>query len=214
MTEALRALAGPGVHLASRAVGAVSEARLHPLEREAVARAIDKRRREMAAGREAARDALVQLGLAPTAIPVGPGGAPRWPAGVVGSITHTEAWALAAVARAEDARGLGIDAEPDAPLEAELWESITTAAELTRLRAAADAPRLARRLFCVKEAAYKCQFPLSGQLLEFTDLEVAIDPVGRFAARYARPAPPFVIGDTIAGRVGMVDGRWVAIARL
>lgn len=205
---ALEALLGPGVRFATRAVGAVDAGALFPEEAEGVARAVDARRLEHAAGRAAARAALRELGLTPGAIRKGAGGAPEWPAGVVGSITHTREWALAVVARGADVGGLGVDAEPDAPIEPSLWPSISTEAE----RATLD-PIAARRLFCAKEAAYKCQYPRSGTLLEFQDLELSWRG-DAFEARFTRAVRPFACGDVVSGRIARVGARWVAAARL
>jgi 4'-phosphopantetheinyl transferase EntD len=55
------------------------EARLLPEEEPAVARAVDKRRREFTTVRWCARRALAGLGLPPVPITRGDKGAPRWP---------------------------------------------------------------------------------------------------------------------------------------
>ena len=46
----------------------------------------------------------------------GEGGAPRWPDGLAGSMTHTDGYCAAALVRATDLASLGIDAEPHRPL--------------------------------------------------------------------------------------------------
>ena len=61
---------------------------LLPEEEPLVARAVDKRRREFAAGRACARRALEQLGLPASPILAGPRREPLWPPGVVGALTH------------------------------------------------------------------------------------------------------------------------------
>ena len=67
------------------------DAVLYPGEAELVARAVDKRRREFCTVRHCARQALRQLGLPPAPVLRGERGEPRWPAGVVGSMTHCAA---------------------------------------------------------------------------------------------------------------------------
>ncbi len=42
---------------------------------------------------------------------------PRWPAGFVGSISHSRNWVVAAAARGEDYASIGIDSEPIASAE-------------------------------------------------------------------------------------------------
>ena len=93
-------------------------ATLLPQEAAIVERVSDKRRREFTAGRECARIALGKLGVVPVPILIGERGAPQWPPGIVGSITHCDGYRAAAVAHASDVAAIGMDAEPDDPLPA------------------------------------------------------------------------------------------------
>ncbi len=113
-----RVIAGlvPAAVATAEVFGDDPRARLLPGEEAAVARAQPARVREFATGRACARRALAALGLPEVPVPRGPRGAPGWPSGVVGAITHCPGYRAAVAARATDARALGIDAEPDAPL--------------------------------------------------------------------------------------------------
>ena len=78
------------------------DAWLFPEEAALVGKAVERRRREFTTGRACARRALCLLGA-----PVGPllhgqRGAPMWPTGVVGSITHCDGYRAAAVGRERD----------------------------------------------------------------------------------------------------------------
>jgi hypothetical protein len=64
-----------------------------------------------------ARAALSQLGLPPVAIPRHPSGAPIWPQGFAGSISHTNDLAATIMAQSPPIRGLGLDIEGDEPLD-------------------------------------------------------------------------------------------------
>ncbi|MCA0846232.1 4'-phosphopantetheinyl transferase family protein [Salipiger thiooxidans] len=139
---------------------------LFPEERAAVARAIPSRRAEFAGGRLAARGAMAALGLPPCAVPAGPDRAPRWPEGVVGSITHDGGLCLAIVGRSDAWQAIGIDLERDADLPPEITAQIATEAELSGL-APLSRGRAAARLFSAKEAAYKAQYPLTRCLFGF-----------------------------------------------
>jgi 4'-phosphopantetheinyl transferase EntD len=184
------------------------EGELFPQEREAVGRAVEKRRAEFATGRACARRALRQLGVEAAAIPSGERGEPRWPDGVVGSITHCEGYRAAAVARAGDLITLGIDAEPLQPLPEGLLADIALPgerarlAELTREDPAVSWDRL---LFSAKESVYKAWFPLAERWLGFEDASLTLDPERReFSARLLVPGP------AVGGReVKGFSGRWL-----
>ena len=79
--------------------GAASGAVLLPEEEQIVAHAVESRRREYAAVRSCARACLGRLGYRRVPILPGVGGAPSWPAGVLGSMTHCAGYAAAAQSR-------------------------------------------------------------------------------------------------------------------
>jgi 4'-phosphopantetheinyl transferase EntD len=89
---------------------------LFPEEERIIAHAVESRRRQYAAVRSCARACLARLGYARVPILPGIGGAPTWPAGVLGSMTHCAGYAAAAVGPLSRISAIGIDAEPDAPL--------------------------------------------------------------------------------------------------
>ncbi|MER6349990.1 4'-phosphopantetheinyl transferase family protein [Streptomyces sp. NPDC001595] len=185
---------------------------LYPGEEPYVAQAVAKRRREYATVRACARRAMEKLGVPPQAILPGERGAPRWPEGLAGSMTHCTGYCAAALVRAGDLASLGIDAEPHGPLPDGVLEAVALPTERDRLRRlAADRPevRWDRLLFSAKESVYKAWFPLTGQWLEFSeaDIDLTIDPGeeprGRFRAELLVPGP--LLGDH---RVGHFEGRW------
>ena len=162
------------------------DAMLFPQEAAIVERASDKRRREFTAGRECARIALGKLGIAPVPILIGERGAPQWPPGIVGSITHCDGYRAAAAAHASDVAAIGMDAEPDDLLPRGVLDVISLPAERTRLSAlAGERPAMCwdRLLFSAKESVYKAWFPLTGRWLGFEDADVTISPAGTFTAR-------------------------------
>jgi 4'-phosphopantetheinyl transferase EntD len=181
---------------------------LLPGEEAEVEHAVEKRRREYATARSCAREALGRLGLPPAPITTGENGEPRWPAGVVGSITHCDGYRACAVARAESIATVGIDAEPNAPLPQGVLPDVAGAAELGRLRhLRRDAPGVHwdRLLFSAKESVYKAWFPLMRRWLGFEDADVTIDAAaGAFRARLLVPGP------LLGGRqVASFPGRWL-----
>lgn len=153
---------------------------LMPQEARAVARAVQTRRDEFTAGRAAARLAMARLGLPPQPIPAAPDRSPVWPEGVTGSISHTGGLCAAVLSR-DPTQPLGLDIEEAAPLDADLWPLVLTPEELARLHHAPAGQRglMAKRIFGIKEAAYKAQFPLTGAVIGFQALDVFLPDDGR-----------------------------------
>src|ERR1700683_1547885 len=87
---------------------------LFPSELAVAATASQRRRREFATARGCAHAALAGLGLPSAAILPDRRGAPIWPEGVVGSITHCSGYRAAAVAPAGQGAAVGLGAEPAA----------------------------------------------------------------------------------------------------
>ncbi|APG48199.1 4'-phosphopantetheinyl transferase family protein [Phaeobacter porticola] len=183
--------------------------------------AVEKRRREFAAGRAAAHHAMETLGLSACAIPVGPKRAPVWPTGVVGSISHCHSIAVAVVAHPQDMHGLGVDVEEDVPLSENLIPQICRPAERDWLSRQDNPGQLAKVIFSAKEAAYKCQYRLSECFFGFDgmelDMELAQTPErtsGRFSARFTADQLPFCRGDTIEGCFVIGEGLIATAAQL
>lgn len=188
----------------------VPEATLYPEESAVVARAVEKRRREFATVRHCARRALARLGVPPVPLLPGERGAPQWPDGVVGSMTHCDGYRAAVVARtgaAGQLRSLGVDAEPHLPLPEGVQRLIALPEEtsmLAGLAAADPAVCWDRLLFCAKESIYKAWFPLTRRWLDFTEASVTLAAEGTFTARLLVDAA--VAGQPLTG----FTGRWLA----
>lgn len=179
---------------------------LFPVEERYISRAVLSRKREFGTGRRCAREALALLGVHPQPIEVGDHGQPLWPAGCVGSITHCRGYRGSAVARAEDLRAIGIDAEPNDPLPADLVSAIAQSSEIARLdRLVANRPAIHwdRLLFSAKESIYKALFPVTRNRLDFADAVVDIKPAGSFTAQLV---PSLNLGEDL-----QIRGRWAAI---
>jgi 4'-phosphopantetheinyl transferase EntD len=168
----IRELLPPGTAFAELAIDGEPPS-LFPDEELAVVRAVAKRRREFAFGRACARRAL---GI-DVAIAVGQGGAPIWPAGYAGSITHTDDYAAAAVVRSGQ---IGIDVE-SLVHAAKIAELSATVAKTAGERALAPA-----LVFSAKESVYKCLYPTAGVFLDFGDVELAFE---RSSSAGPRSAP-------------------------
>lgn len=150
---------------------------LAPIERSAIAGAITRRQKEFAAGRAAAREAMLRLGRSASAIPAQVDRSPHWPADLVGSISHSHATCISVVAAKSHWKAVGVDVEPDQALSRDLWSLIGRPNELKRSSALPEAirARWMMRIFCAKEAYYKCVYPQTLHVLEFHDVEIVMD---------------------------------------
>jgi 4'-phosphopantetheinyl transferase EntD len=182
---------------------------LFPDEEAVIANAVDKRRREFTTARACARTALAKLGLPPVPIVPGLRGAPQWPPGVVGSITHCAGYRASAVARDLDVVTIGLDAEPHDTLPAGVLGAVASDGEQARLAGLAAArPDVCwdRMLFSAKESVYKAWFPLTRRWLGFEEAVITIGPAdGTFTARLLVPGP-VLDGRQLTG----FEGRWLA----
>lgn len=182
---------------------------LFAAEEAVVEHAVEKRRREFTTGRACAHDALERLGLPPSPILSGERGEPRWPAEVVGSITHCDGYRACAVARTSEIATVGIDAEVNAALPDGVEAEIARPEErswLRELKREAPAVHWDRLLFSAKESVYKAWFPLTELWLDFEEASVTVDAyAGTFSARLLVSGP--LLGER---RVTVFSGGWLA----
>nr|WP_246214111.1 4'-phosphopantetheinyl transferase superfamily protein [Kitasatospora viridis] len=208
----------PGIVEVAESFGEGPEVTLFPEEAAAVANAVEKRKREFAGVRGCAREALGRLGVAPQPIvhlnegPAWASKAPRWPDGILGSLTHCDGFHGAAVARATDIASVGVDAEPHGPLPEGVEEAVTVPQDREALaRLAKEHPEVHwdRLLFSAKESVFKAWFPLTGRWLGFEECELIPAADGTFTARLLVPGP-VVNGVRLDG----FRGRWRVTAGL
>ncbi len=201
---ALRQLFPTGVAVAAERIGAHGTATLWQEELSAIHGAVLKRQEEFAAGRTAARRTLAALGHPMVALPAGRDRAAIWPKGISGSIAHGAGLAIAASRRGGP---IGIDLEPDAALEADLWPVICSTDELQRL--AGDTGRLVRQIFCAKEAVFKAQLQDHRSMFGFDAVQVTLAE-GSFSAQFRSNAGVFCSGQILTGRLRILDGLILA----
>ena len=167
---------------------------------------VEHRRREAVTVRELARLALDQLGYPRRSIPRDERGAPVWPDGIVGSMTHCDGFRASAVAERRCLRSLGIDAEPNERLPDETRSLVASPEEIAHIdRMAVGNPQVAwdKLLFSAKESVYKAWYPLTGRWLDFANVRVDFDVLGTFIAIVLTEAP-IVDGHSIHS----FDGAW------
>jgi 4'-phosphopantetheinyl transferase EntD len=180
-----------------------------PEEQPLIARSVAKRRNEFITARHCARIALGRLGLPPVPILKGDKGEPRWPDGVVGSLTHCTGYRGAVVARSPAVRSVGIDAEPHDVLPDGVLDAITLDEERHEIGALPEGLHWDRILFCAKEATYKAWFPLTRRWLGFEDAHIVfdLDPEGTAGVFVAKV---LIDGTTLSGPpLTVLRGRWL-----
>jgi 4'-phosphopantetheinyl transferase EntD len=203
----LRAVTPPGAFSACLADNGQS---LQPHTAEAVlmSHAAPGRQREFALGRACARAALASLGHGHAVLGRRGDGAPLWPGGVVGSISHTQGLAVALAAPAGAFRGLGVDVEQYGRVTSNLYRQLFDCGERTQLAgmAEADRDRFAALFFSAKEACCKIWLDWHGTSLPFTSIRVIMTG-GNFTAEC--PARNYV---PLTGRAALGDGLVLAAA--
>jgi 4'-phosphopantetheinyl transferase EntD len=185
----------------ARARGLLSDA-----EWRSIADCSAPRIRDFTAGRLCAHCALQVLGVEGgfSVLPA-PDRRALWPPGISGSITHTDGYAAAVIGRLAEVGSLGLDCERIDAVGEPLWGEICTAAELEQFAAwrAPDRARAAALCFVAKEAFYKAQFALCGELLEFDavriDLRDALLSEGTFRIH---PLRALRVQDALGERMG------------
>lgn len=119
---------------------------------------------EFSAGRSAARQAMQALGFPASEVLQGEGGEPIWPAGLCGSISHSDSLAVSLVAPLAAFESVGVDVDDGRALGDAAAQTVASRRELRLLqsvglaRSEQEAQNLA---FSVKEAVFKCQYVLT-----------------------------------------------------
>ena len=200
----------PSLVASAESFGDDPTADLFPQERVFLARAAESRRREFATARACARAAMARLGQSAVALLPGRGGAPQWPNGVIGSITHCAGYRAAAVGLTRYVASMGVDAEPNEALpDHGMLGLIALDGERVRLgELAVRMPDVCwdRLLFSAKESVYKTWYPLARCWLGFESVDIVIDPHGSMFTARLLVEGPLVNGAPLTH----LSGRWLS----
>lgn len=152
-----------------------------------------KRQREFDLGRECAKSQLQSFGEY-SSVGVNSDRSPNWPAGFVGSISHSKTWTWASVAMESNIRAIGIDTEvvvsPATRLE--IQNEIACEHELIKLKqnGLTDEQTLTVA-FSAKEAVFKCCYPFIKQYFGFRDAFIESATNSMLRIRPSRRHPKF-----------------------
>jgi 4'-phosphopantetheinyl transferase EntD len=217
LARAARRLLGPSVSVGYAHPALGDAADLLPAELPCTAGMVPQRRNEFAAGRAAVRMATMADGSEPFAVPMGVDRAPVWPTGIIGSIAHSSDICLAAISRSKRYAAIGIDIEPDVPLPPDIAAEVVHEGDGLELESGAAplAQHYHVEVFSAKEAAYKCQFPLTGSVLGFDALSIRLMPQSHsFVARFEESVGSFRAGDTLDGSYALIGDHVLTVASI
>ncbi len=140
--------------------------------------AVAGRRNEFGAGRMCARKALEKLGIHNCVLTRQSDGSTAWPPGIVGTISHSDVWCGAAVARQSDYSGIGFDIEAVDRVTRNIARKVLTEDERAWVgrQDADESGKWFALIFSAKESIYKCLSPLMKKGPGFTDAEILLHP--------------------------------------
>ncbi|MFT4823321.1 MAG: 4'-phosphopantetheinyl transferase EntD [Halioglobus sp.] len=178
---------------------------LQPDEAASMGKAVSKRRNEYSTGRLLAHQALNTLQFPIDALLSGPKREPLWPAGIIGSIAHSDTYAVVAVSSNPQLRALGIDLERTGRAGEEILRRILTKAEQASL-----GDMDATLIFSAKEAVYKMLFPIVQKYVGFQDVEIRFDlNHSTFTTRYLGENPDCRCVESANGSFMKIDDSWL-----
>lgn len=178
---------------------------LMPGEHELIATSTLRRRAEYSTGRSCARRALRLLGAPQVPIRTDRNGAPAWPDGYTGSISHCSDLAISLVAPLGSLDAVGVDVEKETCISQHLLDKIGSPSELdmlSLLRAQNDDIPWGLIWFSSKESVFKCLYQATHHRFSFRDILVRISVDGGLSVSMCAG-----IGD-VNGRL-RIWGSWV-----
>lgn len=188
-------------------LGAVKDHRnaLNPLESALVDGASSRRIAEFSTGRYCARRALDRFGCEDSPILADQYGAPLWPSGYIGSISHCSDFAVAAVGRSSMLNYFGVDIEDAIDIDTKVIATLSSSDELENVA------RLSREsspyfwntvLFSAKESVFKAVFCATQFPAKPRDISIHINADGIFYAACN-------VGGIMMPKPLRLEGRWL-----
>jgi 4'-phosphopantetheinyl transferase EntD len=144
-------------------------------ERAAVRTACRKRQIEFAAGRWCARRVLAAMNQPPVSLPRGESGAPVWPGGMRGSISHCRGACCAVGVFADRYQSVGVDIERRLrPVSDHAVSLYANPDELAWMAAYSPPTKTTHRVsvFSAKESIYKLLSPISPKPVSFVSFSI------------------------------------------
>ena len=144
----------------------------YPEEEKHLSKAVLKRRNEFIAGRCCARAALARIGVESCALVPDENRVPKWPTGIVGSISHSGRLCCAVAAHSDNIAYLGVDIETTTRISRGVIKRVVHPLEVDFVN---DDQARGSLIFSAKEAFFKAQFPTWKAWPNFDDLAFHVD---------------------------------------
>lgn len=156
-----------------------------------------------------AQEALLALGGPAETVGRDRYGAPVWPPGFVGSLSHSGGASAVLVARREECAAVGLDWETVGRFDISQWPALFTPREIETLRRVPRTSRdaLATVLFGAKEAIQKARYAATHAWSELTRLEVVLDVERK---KFSVRGDETLAGHFLVNRRTAVAACWIA----
>lgn len=141
---------------------------------ETIANSVHKRQAEYLVGRYCAQQALILMGNKDYTVGRYSDQSPKWPPSLIGSITHTHCFSMAAVASQQDYIGIGIDTEiiTASTQIGNFAEQFISASEFKLGINKFTKEIWLYIVFSAKESIYKSLYPKVSKFFGFFDVEI------------------------------------------
>lgn len=172
---------------------------------ESLGRAVVKRKSEFVAGRYLGRKALLALGANETTVGIGANRAPLWPSPFIGSISHSNEFAICAVAKRNDVKRIGIDIENflDIKVAKNIVGSVLIESEYKLVGTyTSPNPVIVTLIFSAKESLFKALYPEVGFYFDFEAVQTKVIDfkAGKFTLELVQElGPTLPIGSCFEG---------------
>ena len=151
---------------------------LFPSEKKLIENCSPKRQIDFCKGRYCAHQALEKLGRSGFAILRDPNGAPIWPFGITGSISHSGEMAAAVVAKKAEILAIGLDLQiTNQTLPFKVLTTFFHSDEIKNFLNVPDSlsELFSYAVFSAKESILKCYYTLNRSILNLHEISVKLD---------------------------------------
>jgi 4'-phosphopantetheinyl transferase EntD len=176
--------------------------------------AVVKRKSEFIAGRYCAHQSLAPWEVPDGIIGIGEGRSPVWPAGIVGSISHCHAYALAVTARSDNLFAIGLDVEDVVSEETRnnIQKAVVNQNEMFLLTGSSRPDIVFTLIFSMKESFFKAAYPHVKFYFDFPAISLTHIDWGRGTVLFEvnqQLGTHFGVGSVFSGQFKVLENKKV-----